>query len=141
MNMDNIIFKKVWEDENFIEIKITAISKFSTSYQTCYIDESSLERLMSKLYSYLNDYTQNSYIEFGDKKGNYTPAFSMELMGADVRGHVKIEVDIEIDDVDDRSHRCKYFVESELGAIERFSQKAFDFYGSQIGTSIAMFER
>ncbi|MGP5431370.1 hypothetical protein ACTXNW_18445 [Enterococcus malodoratus] len=139
--MDNIIFKKVWEDENFIEIKITAISKFSTSYQTCYIDESSLERLMSKLYSYLNDYTQNSYIEFGDKKGNYTPAFSMELMGADVRGHVKIEVDIEIDDVDDRSHRCKYFVESELGAIERFSQKAFDFYGSQIGTSIAMFER
>lgn len=141
MNMDNIIFKKVWEDENFIEIKITAISKFSTSYQTCYIDESSLEHLMSKLNSYFNDYTQNSYIEFGDKKGNYTPAFSMELMGADVRGHVKIEVDIEIDDVDDRSHRCKYFVESELGAIERFSQKAFDFYGSQIGTSIAMFER
>ena len=139
--MDNIIFEKVWEDENFIEIKITAISKFSTSYQTCYIDESSLEHLTNKLNSYLNDYTKNSYIEFGEKKGNYTPAFSMGLMGADVSGHVKIEVDIEIDDVDDRSHRCKYFVESELGAIERFSQKAFDFYGSQIGTSIDMFER
>lgn len=32
-------------------------------------------------------------------------------------GHVKIEVDIEIDDNDSRSHRCCFYVNSELGLV------------------------
>lgn len=63
----------------------------------------------------------------------------MELMKSDTRGHLKIEVDIEIDDIDDRSHRCKYFVNSELGAVERFGQKAMKLFDSPIGTTISMF--
>lgn len=35
-------------------------------------------------------------MELGKKEGNYTPAFSMCMMPADMSGHVKIEVDIEI---------------------------------------------
>lgn len=139
IKVDNIIFEKVWEDETFIEMKITAISKFSTSYQTCYVDESGINQMIDKINFYLVDSTQSISINFGEKAGNYTPAFSMKLMNADKRGHLKIEVDIEIEDIDDRSHRCKYFVESELGAVERFGQKALNFYQSQIGTSISMF--
>lgn len=139
IKVDNIIFEKIWEDGTFIEMKITAISKFSTSYQTCYVDESGINQMIDKINFYLADSTQDISINFGEKAGNYTPAFSMKLMSTDKRGHLKIEVDIEIADTDDRSHRCKYFVESELGAIERFSQKASNFYPSQIGTSISMF--
>lgn len=139
IKVDNIIFEKIWEDGTFIEMKITAISKFSTSYQTCYVDESGIKQMIDKINFYFADSTQDITINFGEKVGNYTPAFSMKLMSADKRGHLKIEVDIEIADTDDRSHRCKYFVESELGAIERFNQKASNFYPSQIGTSISMF--
>lgn len=139
IRIDNIIFEKVWEDETFIEMKITAISKFSTSYQTCYVNESEIKQMINKIKHYLIDSTKSVSINFGEKAGNYTPAFSMKLMSADKRGHLKMEVDIEIEDIDDRSHRCKYFVESELGAIERFGQKASNFYQSQIGTSISMF--
>lgn len=137
--MDNLIFEKFWEDGTLIEMKVTAISKFSTSYQMCYVDESKINELIDKIRMYSADYTQEVLIEFGKKNGDYTPAFSMKLMKADTRGHVKIEVDIEIDDIGDRSHRCKYFVESELGAIERFGQTASDFYHSSIGTCISMF--
>lgn len=139
IKVDNIIFEKIWEDETFIEMKITAISKFSTSYQTCYVDEGEINQMIVKIKFYLADSSQSVYIKFGEKAGNYTPAFSMKLMRADKRGHLKIEVDIEIEDIDDRSHRCKYFVESELGAMERFGQKASSFYQSQIGTRISMF--
>lgn len=54
-------------------------------------------------------------MEFGKKEGNYTPAFSMCMSPADMSGHVKIEVDIEIADHDTRSHRCCFYVKSELG--------------------------
>ena len=58
-------------------------------------------------------------MEFGKKEGNYTPAFSMCMLPVDISGHVKIEVDIEIADNDTRSHRCCFYVKSELGLIER----------------------
>ncbi|EIY7149604.1 hypothetical protein SHT65_03490 [Enterococcus faecalis] len=137
--MNNLIFEKVWEEDTFIEIKITAKSKYSTSYQMCYVDEDEINKMNEKIAFYIADYSQDIYIEFGEKKGNYTPAFSMEIKKADIYGHVKIEVDLEIDDIDDRSHRCKYFVESELGALENFRQKALNFYNSEIGTKISMF--
>ena len=43
----------------------------------------------------------------------------MWILPADITGHVKIEVDIEIADNDTRSHRCCFYVKSELGLIER----------------------
>lgn len=137
--INNIIFEKVWQDEYLIEIKITAISKFSETYQLCYVNENELKQVTEKISLYMEDYTQDRYIEFGRKEGEYTPAFSMKLMSADKRGHLNIEVDIEIADIDDRSHRCNYFVESELGAIERFGQKLTDFYEAEVGTTISMF--
>lgn len=62
----------------------------------------------------MKDYSSQCYLEFGNKEGNYTPAFSMNVLPADTSGHVKIEVDLEIVDNDKRSHRCCFYVESEL---------------------------
>lgn len=67
-------------------------------------------------------YQEACYLEFGHKEGNYTTAFSMKLLPADVQGHVKIEVDIEIDDNDTRSHRCCFYVNSELGLVEQMGK-------------------
>lgn len=137
--INNIIFEKNWEDEAFIEIKITAISKFSTSYQMCYVDESDITQMSDKIETFISDHSQDVSIDLGEKQGNYTPAFSMTMKKADIRGHVQIEVDIEIDDTDDRCHRCKYFVESELGAVERFGKKLVAFYKTEVGSILSMF--
>ncbi len=66
--MDNIIFEKIWQDDSFIELKISASSEFASAYQNCYIQDKKLE---------------------------------------------------EIADNDTRSHRCCFFVKSELGLIEQ----------------------
>jgi len=137
--VENIILKKVWEDDTMIEVEITAISKHVTSYQLCYVNEMEMQEMVTKIERYIKDFTKEAYIQFGEKEGNYPPAFSMKLLNANSCGHIKIEVDIEIDDVDDRSHRCKYFVKSELGAIERFGERTLTLYKSEIGTSISMF--
>lgn len=117
--MDNITFEKIWQDENLIELKITANSKFVSSYQSCYIQDKKLEEIADKIYNFVGNYSKTCYLEFGKKEGNYTPAFSMCILPADVSGQVKIEVDIEIEDNDIRSHRCCFYVKSELGLIEQ----------------------
>lgn len=124
--MDNIIFKKIYHENNLIELKITASAEFITAYQTCYVDEVTLIETSDKIASYLNDWNTKCYIEFGKKKGNYTPAFSMEIFPASKHGYVKIEVDIEIDDNTTRSHRCSFYIESEIGLLEKFGKSMKD---------------
>lgn len=117
--MDNITFKKIWQDENLIELKISANAKYISAYQDCYIQDEKLENIAERICDFANNYTEPCYLEFGIKEGNYTPAFSMHIFPADRCGHLKIEVDIEIADNDTRSHRCCFYVESELGLIEQ----------------------
>lgn len=44
------------------------------------------------------------------------------MMPADMSGHIKIKVDLEIADNDARSHRCCFYINSELGMLERFGK-------------------
>lgn len=117
--MENIIFEKIWQDENLIELKVSASSEFVSAHQSCYVQNSLLENISDKIKNYLDNYHNPCYLEFGQKKGNYTPAFSMCILPIETSGHMKIEVDIEIADNDTRSHRCCFYVKSELGLIER----------------------
>lgn len=117
--MDNITFEKIWQDDSLIELKISANSEFVSAYQSCYIQDKKLEEIAERIYNFAQDYNEACYLEFGKKEGNYTPAFSMCMLPVDTSGHVKIEVDIEIADNDMRTHRCCFYVKSELGLIEQ----------------------
>jgi len=139
--MDNILFEKIWEDESIIELKITAISNFVTAYQTCYIQEQGIHDISNQISEYVNDYTKNCYIQIGNKEGNHTPAFSMNILSSDLSGHSKIEVDLEIADNDDRSHRCIYYVKGELGAIERLGMCLNKLCSGSIGEEVSLFEK
>lgn len=120
--MDNIIFEKVWQDDNLIELKISANSEFVSAHQNCYIEDKKLKELSEKICNFVEDYNENCYLEFGKKEENYSPAFSMNILPADMLGHVKIEVDIEIEDNDTRAHRCCFYVKSELGLVEQLGK-------------------
>lgn len=120
--MDNIIFEKIWHDDSLIELKISANSEFATAYQSCYIQDKKLEEIAQAICVFIENYKDACYLEFGKKDGNYTPAFSMCMLPADISGHVKIEVDIEIADNNTRSHRCCFYVKSELGLIEQLGK-------------------
>ena len=119
--MDNIRIEKKWQEDSLIELKILANSEFVTAYQDCYIQDCSLDEISKKIGRYiLENGNVSCYLEFGYKEGNYTPAFSMKLLPKDSSGHVKIEVDMEINDNDLRAHRCCFYVNSELGLVEAF---------------------
>lgn len=136
--MDNIIFKKIWQDENLIELKISAGCEFVSAYQTCYIEDKKLAEIAEKISNFAENFNESCYLEFGQKEGNYTPAFSMCMLPADVSGHVRIEVDIEIADNDTRSHRCCFYVKSELGLIEHLGIALKGLLSGQVGSEISL---
>ncbi|MBD5516829.1 MAG: hypothetical protein HDR06_19910 [Lachnospiraceae bacterium] len=117
--MDNIIFKKIWQDDNLIELEISANCEFASAYQNCYVEDKALLKISKRIQKYIDNCNESCYLEFGKKEGNYTPAFSMCILPVDTSGHMQVEVDIKIADNDTRSHRCCFYVKSELGLIER----------------------
>lgn len=119
---DKLIFEKIYQDGWLLELKISAQSEYVSVYQNCYIQDAALKEIGEKVCNYVDNYREACYLEFGHKEGNYTPAFSMKLLPADVHGHVKIEVDFEIYDNDTRSHRCCFYVNSELGLVEQMGK-------------------
>lgn len=136
--MDNIIMKKLWHEENCVELKIYAECEFVKAYQNCYIQDDMLVELAEKLLDYTKEYNKSCYLEFGKKEGNYTPTFSMCLLPADMSGHVKIEVDIEIEDNSMRAHRCSFYVNSELGLVEQFGKGLKALAAKPIGEKVSL---
>lgn len=136
--MDNIIFEKIWQDESLIELKISANSEFVSAFQSCYIQDKKLAEIAEKICDFAGNYNEACYLEFGQKEGNYTPAFSMCMLPADMSGHVKIEVDLEIADNDKRLHRCCFYVKSELGLIEQLGIALKELIIEQDGNKVSL---
>lgn len=120
--MSNLEISKNWEDNNLLELSINAKSKFVTIHQLCYVQDTDLKEIGEKIIAYSFDAKEEIYVGFGEKEGNFTPAFSLSFLPADNSGRVKIEIDMEIDDNPDRKHRCKFYIYSELGLIEQFGR-------------------
>lgn len=137
--MNNLLFKKIWQDDDMIEIKIEAESEYARARQTCYVQEYKLLEIADDIKKYIEDFTNSCYIQIGEKEGNSTPAFSMNILSADNFGHIKIEVDIEIEDCEERLHRNIFYIESELGLLESFGKKLKTFYNTEIGDMISMY--
>ena len=139
-NLDNLIISKVWEDETIFELQIEVCSQYVNAHQTCYFNEDLLNKLSYFLTEFCKPDNSTTYFESGHKTGNYTPAFSLEL-SSDRQGHVTINVDLEICDVVDRSHRCQCNVRCELGALECFGKRLAKLNKGEIGTQIALYEK
>ena len=138
--MNNIIFEKIWEDNDLIELKITAISKFVTAFQNCYIKCSDLLKLSEEITKFAESAEKSCYIEIGKKEGNYTPAFSMNFEKVDVRGNLRIEVDIEIEDTETREHRCCFYVEGKLGSLDSLGLGLNELISKDLGTKVELYE-
>ncbi len=135
---DNIVMKKVWQEGDLLELEIMCSAEYVTAYQTCYIQAEQLEAICEQISICINQLQPGCYMEFGKKTGNYTPAFSMEIIEISKSGHVKIEVDLEIDDNNSRKHRCCFYVDSELGLVITFGEKLKALIEANVGEEVIL---
>jgi hypothetical protein len=135
--MDNIILNKYMQDTDVIGLDVLATSKYVSVKQYCYVDKFMLENAKNKILDFVTN-LNDCYIEFGDKSGNCTPAFSMGIRKKDSIGHVQIELDLEIDDNQERKHRCQFYIYSNIGEIEQFGKRLMNLISNDIDTEISL---
>ena len=136
--MDNLRFSIIWMDSNLVELKIDACSQYVSVFQHCYVSADDLPVFSKRIIDYISNPRTECYLEFGKKSGNYTPAFSMLILPMNKTGHVTIEVDFEIYDNPLRNHRCSFYINSELGCVERFGKNLEGFFFRGVGAVLVL---
>ena len=99
---DNIIFRKVWEDDCLTELRVTCTSSAASVISNIYVSDDSINELICKirqfLYSKDNDET-SSWTSIGSEDGSVA-CVSLRFLKKDTLGHIAVEVFAEIDDGD-----------------------------------------
>lgn len=129
--MDNISIKKIMHDGNLIKLHLEAKNEYVLINQDCYIEDIKLKENCCNIIDFLSGDVENCYSEFGIISKSNTPAFSIFLKKIDLIGHILIELDCEVCDDENRGHRCKMFVKSNISDVERFTKKLMSFSGNK----------
>ena len=137
--MNNIIIQKGVQEVDLIELNIFVETEYAKIKQYCYVDKLMLESVYNKIKIFINT-LEKTYVVFGHKEGNYTPAFSMEIEKLDLIGKIRIEVDLEINDNKERKHWCQLYLYCNLGEIERFGEKLYSLISVDSANAIELIE-
>ena len=121
--MDRLSFERIWEDDGFFEIKVTAQSEIISAATASYTDNERIGKLSSRLKSFpLSD--DDSFFWENGEKGDWSAAcFSLLFTCKDKLGHIRIEVYMELDDGGAYSkHNCCFYIYTEPGALNEFGR-------------------
>ena len=136
--MNNIIIKKNWQDEQIVELQVTCVSDRITATTEVYSTIRSLEDLANRLGQIINGELREAFWECSEKGEGTTPYLSLRFETVDMRGHIRIEVFMELDDGGEpNKHTCCFYVKSELGLLESFHSRLQEFDGRIPGEEIA----
>ena len=118
---DDIIFSKIWQDDDVIELKVVCSSPVATVSSKIYVSDFLLDDLIFQIKQFLGGNNKES-VWANENKGNTTTAcLSLRFIKKDNLGHILIEVFAELDDGGDYAeHNCCFYVSTEYGLLMNF---------------------
>lgn len=137
--MDNLIFERIWQDEYFFELEMTAQSERVRARTKTYCSEEAISLLSGVLAVFPRSRNDSYLWENGDKGDPYPPFVSLKFYCKDGSGHIGIEVFMEIDDGGslDR-HHCCFTLSAEAGMLNRFGRALRHINEPVLGTRIEL---
>ena len=137
--MDNITLERVWEDAEIFQIEVLAESAWVKASVRSYTDVSSLKELSSKIFNLTNMKISEFIWENGKKGVGFTPYVSFACRHKDKKGHIQIEVYMEIDDGGSyEKHNCCFYIDTELGLLNKFGESLLNLNVSGIGYKVSL---
>lgn len=140
--MDNLIFEKIWIDEGFFEVKITAISKSKLSDEeiikiinNIYISNQEIVNFYEKLSMFLekkcNEFTWKNFSE---------PNIYLHLFYNDNLGHVTVEIYMKLDGEEfvNEKYNCYFPIKTEIGLLDNFANGLKNFNTSDVGYTVKL---
>ena len=128
--MDNIIFKKIWNDtgaisndNNFLfEVKLTCTNEniiVSEKYYMC----DNLEKKIAEAIKKVIEKQREQIIDFTKKKEKIIEGYSFKILPPDAHGHNLIFIEMGIGNDCKKEHHSTFIIETELGLLEKFGNK------------------
>ena len=136
---DNIIFEKLWEDNDLMQIKVVCSSSVATIITKIYVSNSLIDELVYQIKHFL-DGDIDEGLWANEYKGNSSTAcVSLQFLKKDNLGHIVIEVFAELDDGGDfTKHNCCFFVNTEYGLLMNFCNRLIQLKDMPAGHEIQL---
>lgn len=127
---DNIIIKKIWEDSCLMELEVTCIAPVITATSKIYVCDELLDELTDKITQFLEEKIKETVWQNGSKGNKTPPCAIFRFLNKDTKGHIIIEVFLELYDSGDfTKQNCSFYVNTEHGLLMNFAKKISKFKG------------
>lgn len=137
--IDNIFIKRLWQDADFFEIEVECRNEFIIAREEVYTTNALIDDLCSKIDIFLSEKADTICWKNGTKGDWSTPCTMLTFFHKDNRGHVQIEVFMEINDGGSlNTHNCCFFVNTEIGLLQQFRENLLKLKTPQIGIEISL---
>lgn len=136
---DNIIFSKIWQDNDVIELKVVCSSSVATVTSKIYVTDFLIDQLIYQIKQFLDGNSEEG-LWANENKGNASTAcLSLRFFRKDKLGHVGIEVFVELDDGGDYTeHNCCFYVSTEYGLLMSFCESLVQLKKNTMGYEIQL---
>ena len=136
---DNIIFIKIWEDNDLMQLKVVCSSSVATITSKIYVSDSLIDELICQIKQFLDGNNAEGLWANENKGNDSTACVSFRFFKKDKLGHIGIEVFAELDDGGDYTeHNCCFFVSTEYGLLMNFCDRLVQLKKNQIGYEIQL---
>lgn len=136
---DNIIFTKLWQDHEVIELKVVCLSSVATITSRIYVSDALIDELICQIKQFLEDNDKEG-LWANEGRGNDSVAcLSLRFFRKDKLGHIVIEVFAELDDGGDyTTHNCCFYVNTEYGLLMSFCENISRLKENPIGCEVQL---
>ena len=136
---DNIIFSKIWQDDDVIELKVICSSSVATITSKIYVSDPLIDELICQIKQFLHGNNDECLWANEDKGNDSTACVSLRFFTKDKLGHIVIEVFAELDDGGNYTeHNCCFYVSTEYGLLMSFCESLVQLKKNPIGYEIQL---
>lgn len=136
---DNIIFRKIWQDDRITELKVVFSSSVAIITSKIYVSDFLIDELIGQIKQFLDGRIEEGLWANEEKGNDSTACVSLRFIRKDILGHVNIEVFAELDDGGNYSeHNCCFYVSTEYGLLMDFCKSLVYLKNSPVGCIIQL---
>lgn len=136
---DFISIKKLWQDNELIQLKIVCSSAIVTATAKIYVSNEIIDDLFFQIHYFLNGLVKECCWSSGERGDHSTTCVSLRFLHKDKLGHVLIEPFMELDDGGNySSHNCCFYLNTELGLLESFKNQLLAMKNAKLGFEITL---
>ena len=137
--IDNIIFRKIWQDSDMFEVQVICSSSVVTVTSKIYVSDSLIDELIFQIKQFLGGNNSEGMWANENKGNDYATCVSFRFLNKDKLGHIVIEVFAEIEDGGDYTdHNCCFYIKTEYGLLMNFCENLVKFKKNSAGYEIQL---